>query len=261
MKIDKIRVSPKWGKSKEEFWADTFEQIAEESKPQKKLSRVYFLMSYAAAAVLVFTIGLTLVAQLYVKTIEVGKGEHLTVNLPDNSEVIINAESKLSYKPLWWLVTRETYLQGEAFFKVKKGSTFTVFSDQKSVEVLGTSFNIYSRDSKYSVTCLSGQVQVQALEQSLRLLPDMNVVVNNNKLELNNEIDGSSAISWTQNRFSFIGVPLVDVVAEIERQYNIKVRSRSALDYQYTGHFSKTKRPEEVLEIVGKPFGIQFKIE
>jgi ferric-dicitrate binding protein FerR (iron transport regulator) len=69
------------------------------------------------------------------------------------------------------------------------------------------------------------------------------------------------SVGWTQNKFSFIGVPLADVVKEVERQYDIHVSTTSELDYLYTGNFSKEKQPEEVLEIIGKPFGITFKIE
>ena len=29
----------------------------------------------------------------------------------------------------------------------------------------------------------------------------------------------------------------------------------------YTGNFMKTERPEDVLEIIGRPFGITFNIE
>jgi hypothetical protein len=33
------------------------------------------------------------------------------------------------------------------------------------------------------------------------------------------------------------------------------------MDYSYTGNFSKLEDPEQVLEIVGKPFGIKLKIK
>ncbi len=258
MKTKNIRITPKWGKSKDEFWADTFKQVTEVANSKKSV-KMYPLMYYAA--ILILAIGLPLTAYLFTKTIEVCKGEHQVVMLPDNSKVVLNAESKLSYKPFWWYISRETYLQGEGYFKVSPGSTFTVFSGQKSVEVLGTSFNIYSRDLKYSVTCLSGQVQVQALNQSMLLLPHMNVEVHNTKLKVNNKINTLNIISWTQNRFSFVNVPLTEVVAEVERQYNIEVSTYSPLNHQYTGSFSKNKTPVEVLEIIGKPFGIQFKIK
>ncbi|MFV0345346.1 MAG: FecR domain-containing protein, partial [Bacteroidales bacterium] len=74
-------------------------------------------------------------------------------------------------------------------------------------------------------------------------------------------IDVSQAVAWTRGQFSFVGVSLSDVVKEVERQYDIKVSTDSKLDYLYTGNFSKDKSPKDVLEIIGKPFGISFEIE
>ena len=89
----------------------------------------------------------------------------------------------------------------------------------------------------------------------------MQANLSNCKLTVNEKFDASQTIGWTQNRFSFIGVPLIDVVVEVERQDDINVTTTSKLDYLYTGNFSKAKQPEEVLEIIGKPFGVTFKIK
>jgi len=50
-------------------------------------------------------------------------------------------------------------------------------------------------------------------------------------------------------------------VKEIERQYDIRIVTSSNLDYFYTGNFSKSTDPEEILQIIGKPFGITFSIK
>jgi ferric-dicitrate binding protein FerR (iron transport regulator) len=68
------------------------------------------------------------------------------------------------------------------------------------------------------------------------------------------------ATGWMQGKFAFTETPLAEVVAEIERRYDIRVIPDYNPDYLYTGNFSKTERPEEVLEIIGKPFGITFNI-
>jgi ferric-dicitrate binding protein FerR (iron transport regulator) len=216
---------------------------------------------YAAAAVAVIIVTVSTFAYLYETTEQAVRGTHIAVVLPDGSKVNLNAESKLSYKPYWWFISRNVELKGEALFDVEKGSRFSVKSAGNEVRVLGTSFNVFARAEKYSVTCLTGKVEVKINNESLVLTPDMQVNLHEGKLNVLNDIDALQSVGWTQNKFSFIDVPLADVVKEVERQYDIHVSTTSELDYLYTGNFSKEKQPEEVLEIVGKPFGITFKIE
>jgi ferric-dicitrate binding protein FerR (iron transport regulator) len=259
MKTSAIKVTPKWSKSKDEIWDDVFSDL-EETETTPKIKRLS-LWKYAAAAVVTFIIASASFAWLYETTEQAVRGSHLAVTLPDGSKVNLNADSKLSYKPYWWFVSRNVALNGEAFFEVTPGSRFTVESDRNEVRVLGTSFNVFARSENYSVTCLTGKVEVRAYNEKITLTPNMQVNLRSGKLDISENIDGLQSIGWTQNKFSFIGVPLVDVVKEIERQYDIHIIANSELDYLYTGNFSKEKEPEEVLEIVGKPFGITFKIE
>lgn len=48
------------------------------------------------------------------------RGTHLAVVLPDGSKVDLNAESKIGYKPLWWFISRDVELKGEAYLKLKR---------------------------------------------------------------------------------------------------------------------------------------------
>ena len=55
-----------------------------------------------------------------------GKGQKTTFSLPDNSEVVLNADSEIEYKKSNWDNNRKLKLKGEAYFKVAKGKTFEV---------------------------------------------------------------------------------------------------------------------------------------
>lgn len=259
MKAEDIKITPKWNKSKDEIWNEIFEEL-EEPKTASKVKQLLF-WRYAVAAVVIIMIVSGTFACLYRETIQVVRGTQQAVVLPDGSKVKLNAESELTYKPYWWFVSRNVELKGEAFFEVMPGSQFTVKSLQNKVRVLGTSFNVFARQERYSVTCLTGKVEVEVNENEILLTPDMQLIFRNNKLKVLDKTDGMRSIGWTQSKFSFIGVPLADVISEIERQYDIRVITSSDLDYLYTGNFSKERSPEEILEIVGRPFGIIFKIE
>lgn len=241
MKTDNIKIIPKWKKSKDDIWNETFANL-EDTKVVKKVRYISFL-KYAAAAVITLVVAGTSFAYLYTETETAARGTHLAISLPDGSSVNLNAESELKYKPFWWFASRDVKLNGEAYFEVKSGSQFTVESGQNQVKVLGTSFNIFARAEKYSVTCLTGKVEVSANKGTVILNPNMQANLSNCKLTVNEKFDASQTIGWTQNRFSFIGVPLIDVVEEVERQYDINVTTTSKLDYLYTGNFSKAKQP------------------
>jgi len=259
MKTENIKIIPKWRKSKNEIWNEVFSDL-EDAESTPKMIRLPF-WKYAAAAVVAMMIAGASFAYLYTVTETAVRGAHVAVTLPDGSNVNLNAESKLTYKPFLWFASRNVALNGEACFDVKPGSRFIVKSGQNQVKVLGTGFNVFARAEKYSVTCITGKVEVTANNKQTILTPNMQITLRNGKLEITETADAAQSIGWTQNKFVFIGVPLTEVVKEIERQYDIRVVTASNMDYFYTGNFLKTKEPEAALEIIGKPFGISFTIK
>jgi len=87
------------------------------------------------------------------------------VELPDGSTVELNANSELTLNKDWKSgVDREVHLTGEAFFKVKKmpttGAKFSVICKGIIIEVVGTSFNVFSRDEETEVYLEEGQVKL-----------------------------------------------------------------------------------------------------
>ena len=265
--MDNIRIKPVWSKSKEEIWNEMFEPLEEhwddnsqpsdEQKHKKGFLRSIPLWGYAASILL----PVLLVCRLYTLTEVTLKGEHSVVELPDHSTVTMNADSRISYKPLWWYLSRELSLQGEACFEVKSGSLFCVQSGQNRVKVLGTTFNVYSRPAMYRVTCISGRVEVQSGKESAVLNPNMQVVFDERGFSINNNVTLSTATGWMQGMFVFIETPLQEVITEVERRYNITVAPDYNPNRLYSGTFAKTEKPEEVLEIIGKALEIRFCIE
>lgn len=261
MKTDDIKITPEWSKSKEEVWANVFEKLEDTPQMVKMSPRKRSIWFYAAASVAVIAIILPSIAFFYVKSEVAERGSHLTVILPDGSKVDMNAESKISYKPFWWPISRDVELKGEAYFEVKKGSSFDVRSGQYTVSVLGTSFNVLYRNGKFNVTCLTGKVDVSNKSELVTLTPNMQALWNNGKLIAKEIDDAEKSINWKLGRFVFVSVPLQEVIQEIERQYNIEIFPNSNLNHLYSGNFTRANDPEDVLKIVGKPFGIEFKIK
>jgi len=161
--------------------------------------------------------------------------------LPDESIININAESEIAYSKTKWVDKREIKLDGEAFFSVKKGSKFTVITDNGNVEVLGTSFNVYSREGIFSVECETGKVKVTAEGKEIILTPNEGV-----RLDLkNNEVSKSEVTSkrstWRQGVFNYKEVEIGDVFEDIERHFGTKITIIELPNEQsYTGRFKAT---------------------
>ena len=169
MKTDDIKVTPKWRKSKDEVWDEIFSDL-EEEKPSSKVKHMSF-WRYAAAAVIAVVVAGSSFAYLYTTTETAARGTHLAVVLPDGSNVNLNAESQLKYKPYWWFASRNVTLTGEAYFEVKSGSRFSVKSGNNEVRVLGTSFNVraYADENEILTTLVQGSVRFSAGKESVDL--------------------------------------------------------------------------------------------
>mgnify|MGYP000860864078 FL=1 len=256
----KFKVDPVWRHSKEEIWDDIFKNI---STPEKNITLNRGLFThrktylYAAAALL----AILLVPFLYSKDVYTERAEHLKYLLPDGTSVFLNAESRISYKPLLWFAVREVNLYGEAFFEVTSGRPFKVNAGTGYIEVLGTSFNLYSRESRLNVFCSSGIVRVtlNADKSNPQIIKGgESVEAVSETLEKRTNYSDVIRSQWVERRYSFISEPLLNVVEELERQYNIDIIIEVKSNLLYTGSFELSSNPEDVMEIVALPFSLNI---
>jgi len=244
--------------SKEDAWND-FSKKIQTLQPTTKSVKIISMSFYrVAAAVLILVTCTTLYLKNIEKTILCEKGTHINHVLPDGSLVALNAASSISYHPYWWYFNREVLLDGEAFFNVKKGQKFSVISNNKITEVLGTSFNIYARNNHYDVFCKTGKVKVSNSKIELTIVPGELAILNtkNGKVEIAEE---KKILSWQQNKFIYNATPLKDVFEEIERQYNttIHVNLHAHSKYIFTGYFIKKTPIDSTIQMIGNRFNLQ----
>ena len=98
-------------------------------------------------------------------------GEQKIIELPDGSLVTMNSKSTIEFNPDSWESNRILNLSGEAYFKVKKGSQFTVNTTNGNVVVLGTEFNVNSSHNFFEVICYEGKVKVEKNHKDYILTP------------------------------------------------------------------------------------------
>ncbi|PLX24396.1 MAG: iron dicitrate transport regulator FecR [Salinivirgaceae bacterium] len=251
------KVTIPYEKSKEEVWAEMMEK--RKAMPQKKSKVRSLTIYYAVAAGIAILIGATAFMRFYTTTVYAPAGQHITKLLPDDSKIHLNANTKATYHPYWWNFERTIELTGEAFFEVTKGKSFSVVSTLGTTRVLGTSFNIFARGNKYRVHCLTGKVEVKsAIGEKEIIEPNQAVIINKEgkatKME-NTRVD--HVISWTKNTFVFTAAPLKAVFDEMERQFDIQIVYEQEISGTYTGNFKRGSSPEEILNVIARPFGLK----
>ena len=215
----------------------TFDKITQKIEAKKKHNPYSgWVIGIAASVVLFF--GLFTVFSNDSILIETQFGEQKTIALLDGSEVILNSKSKITYDKDNWENSRMLHLEGEAYFKVKKGSTFTVNTNNGSVKVLGTQFNVNSSNDYFQVVCYEGKVSVTNTEGTNVLTPNQNIrKINGNA----NELWQSNVIepTWINGESSFRSVPIKYVISALEEHYNIKFNKNNIDDsIVFTGSFA-----------------------
>ncbi|MCG2462828.1 FecR domain-containing protein [Flavobacteriaceae bacterium F89] len=228
------------------------------SRAEMKIRKPWRAISAVAASLLVL-ISLYFIWNDQATTINTAYAETATVQLPDASEVIVNAGSTLSFNKNKWDRDREVTLKGEAFFKVSKGKKFTVLTNQGNVSVLGTQFNVSERGESFKVACFTGKVAVEVKGQQFILTPGKSIAVSEGNI--GKIVDfRETAPDWIQNKSTFADVPFPVVIAELERQYAIKVEvDRNLLQKNFTGAFVHDNL-ELALNSICFPLNLDYKI-
>ena len=255
--------APPTGRSKDKAWAMLLNAI-EEKKDISKTKVIKFPIRTAlsiAASVALLLITWFSYRTYHFETFSVGKGKTAELVLPDGSLVRLNAGSEVRYNKYSWKKNRHINLDGEAFFEVVHGKSFVVESNGNTISVLGTGFNVYSRNDKFEVQCYSGKVKVGLKNtSSVILVKGKGVKLLNNIQQCDTFIFNPKEIKgWRKGEFYFQQQKLNFVFDELERQYNITVHSPDFRNRLYTGYFRNIKL-QEALDNVCLPMGLKYTI-
>jgi ferric-dicitrate binding protein FerR (iron transport regulator) len=231
------------------------------SKKEPKVRTLYFktFFKVAAAIVVLFTSAYFLFFNTS-QSFETGIAQTKTFKLPDNSEVLLNADSKITFNEKNWKTKRDLSLVGEAYFQVQKGKTFCVNTTDGIVKVLGTHFNVKQRNNYYEVNCYEGLVSVTYHNKTVKLPPGKTFRVINKQIEKVEDFDAKNP-SWLEQESSFNRIPLNQVIAELERQYDIKIKVQNVdTSKLFTGSFTHNSQ-KTALESITIPLKLSYKIE
>ncbi|MEX2350135.1 MAG: FecR domain-containing protein [Flavobacteriaceae bacterium] len=246
------------GFDSERLWSELTEKKKTTEKKTVKVFQYRSLMKYAAVFVLLLA-GYFYVTNLDA-TVSAGLAEKRSFNLPDDSEVVLNAGSKVNYNIGSWNKERVLSLEGEAFFDVAKGKKFDVETTQGIVSVLGTQFNVQSRNNHFHVSCYEGLVRVSFNGEDIQLPAGNSVIIEDGNIVARQEISGTQP-GWMFDESTFENMTLENVVAEMERQYGVDITLDNVDEkMRFSGAFTH-KDLEAALKTVCVPLQLKYTID
>ena len=188
------------------------------------------LLRWIAAAIILVTVGFGLYKyfQPGKPVIETSYAEIRKESLPDGSQVILNANSEVTYGKSWGKgKDREVWVKGEAFFQVEKTpqkSRFVVHTGHFDIIVTGTEFNVVNRNEKTNVLLKEGSVLIRTsngTETSMK--PGDFIEFANDRLQEKPAKD-IQVLAWKDRKFIFEKTPIKEVGASIRDLYGVNVR-------------------------------------
>jgi len=190
----------------------------------------------------------------------VPNGKQFKVQLSDGSLIFVNSGSKLRFPvSLNRKKTRDVFLEGEAFFEVKKNmaAPFIVHTKDMNVQVLGTKFNVssYQNDKNTSVVLKEGSVgitkssEIFDKKRGIVITSGEQVILKDETFSVN-KVSIEKYVAWKDGYLFFENDKFEDIIKKLERYYNIVIENNfvELNDIRFTGSF--TKEPiNEVLDV------------
>jgi transmembrane sensor len=151
-----------------------YEKQKTEDRKKKNASLRSVILRYAAIFLLIFSVG---IASYFLGhniipgsdrnycEINVPYGSRSMVILPDSSKIWLNAGSKIRYNKGFDLSCREVFLEGEAYFEIKKARhSFVVYTSHLDIRVMGTAFNVksYPDEDNIETTLVEGNIRIDS---------------------------------------------------------------------------------------------------
>ncbi|MDJ1482327.1 FecR domain-containing protein [Cytophagaceae bacterium YF14B1] len=243
---------------------------------EKKVLVWYTHWKRIAAGLLVGAFAISAISYWYLNrkiSYETKYGEIQTIILPDQTKVTLNAHSRLHFERNWQSdKPREVWLKGEAFFEVTKktphdpAARFQVHTEDLTVEVLGTKFNVNQREQLTAVSLNEGKIQLKlettTPSKDILMAPGEMVKFSetNQKIE-KITIQAENQSSWTKNFWVLTNTSLAEIAKRIETTYGYKVSitNEQLLSESISGVLP-TRNIKNLLDVLSTTYNVKIQI-
>ncbi|MBC9912749.1 FecR family protein [Chitinophaga varians] len=245
------------------------QHVIHHTLPVKPLYRRKWLR-YAAAVLLTAGLGGWMYSRYqpaHPAIVQTGVGVTRQIVLPDSSVVTLNAGTTLQLSAHFGQHDRSVLLDGEAFFFIHPDPAhpFRVQHGPLTTTVLGTAFNIRSRpgEENTKVAVASGKVQVAVAGKNYTLEGNETLQYNDRSdLVIKGHEENAQIGQWQHAMLDFNGYTLTAMVAELQRQYPVRIQLHATP--ADTAHYNISFRREDIhniLDVLSGLTGITYKHE
>jgi ferric-dicitrate binding protein FerR (iron transport regulator) len=200
-------------------------------------------------------------------TLTTQRGQQYSVRLPDNSLVILDAASSIRYPVTFTGNERRVEITGQAWFEVTSdpAKPFLVQKGDKTIQVLGTHFNVnaYDDEADMKVTLVEGSVKVSNGGVSNMLKPGQQAVLgkSDNNVKVISNADMEQALAWKNGQFAYESTDIDQIMRDAARWYNIEVVYESGIPQgRFTGGITRSATLTELLTIL-EMSRVRFRLE
>lgn len=194
-------------------------------------------------------------------------GETKTVVLPDSSTVILNSNSTLRFKvDKKNENAREVWLDGEAFFSVTHKVNNQIFrvntGEGMSVEVLGTTFDVFHRKEETKVVLNTGKIRLRLPPSSAAdniIMAPGEFIEYKQKSFSKRQVDPAVYSAWTERKIILDHTSLREMVDMLKNNYGIDVyvSNDSLLNQTVSGSMPITN-PETLVRQIAQAFELKI---
>jgi transmembrane sensor len=199
-------------------------------------------------------------------TLSTPHGKQYRVQLPDGTNVWLNARSSITYPTAFVDKQRKVTITGEAYFEVAQNQEKPFIADingEAAVEVLGTHFNIsaYKDDPGIYATLLEGRIKISNQTQSAMLNPGQQALISQQQMKVVDHADIDQAIAWKNGVFRFDHTRLDDVMRQLARWYEIEVVYEGSIPaIVLSGEIKRDAGLPQALAVLNT-MGLRFRLE
>jgi transmembrane sensor len=200
-------------------------------------------------------------------TITTPRGGQYQIELPDGSQVWLNAASSLHFPTAFVGKERSVEISGEAYFEVAKNKSmpFVVRVGDAEVQVLGTHFNVmaYQEEDAVKTTLLEGSVRfVRANNNSLLQPGQQSQLTKNGQLKVISGVDVDDVVAWKNGIFHFENADIESVMRQLSRWYDVEVvYQNKPTDDPLYADIPRNTRLSDALKALELTGGARFEIQ
>jgi ferric-dicitrate binding protein FerR (iron transport regulator) len=178
----------------------------------------------------------------------------IEIALPDGSMAYLNSSASINYPVFFDESHRYIKMNGEVFFEVVADSLrpFQITTAHAEVVVLGTSFNVNSKEDQTEVSVATGKVKVQStVEQKSTILAEGETARVTNTSLVKNTTEDLNFSAWKTGIFKFDNEPIAEAIIDLNTYYqDLLVLSNTDVDCNISTTFDNLELTD-VIQIIG----------